>query len=820
MEDGPKDISVIEEIVQTIPRAARDEVYSSLYAYLSRPIQVASGTWSDSDSALDFDYRNGKATSLTSLVFPDVLLEKSAGFICKLKDFALLRASVDLRIQFNATPMQSGRLFCMFSPYQSLVDFGSIIEPTYSLSGVTGYPGVEIDLASANSVVLSIPFCSFRESYNLVTGEGRFGEFNLFPLSPLRLGTVDYTIWASFRNIHLSVPSPISTILLSSSQYVNFLKQLLNERDLMRGDALSILEEVANMPEAQVLEKVVGAVSNVVDTIGSVVNTVTSAASAVVPIASSVLSTAAMFGFSKPSNESATVQTTSKPARSLQHVSASEDVTRLAADPMCSLGGNRDLFGTNSDEMALAFVLSRPNIVETFSMTVDDLEGVSLLDIPITPSYCHLVDGTAAKGLYASTHLSYISNLFAYWNGSLVYNIKLAKTSLHSARIRISYWPFTSSYDADLASNAYSLVMDLRESSEISFPVPYVSSLPWLKTNSYQHDVGTSGRLRISVVNALRNAGDTDSTIDGFVWISAGEDFKLAGYGFNDSAIRATPFSSFGEAPDPPMEVDELPVAQVGEKSIAASNLEQASSMQMLSADSDPEYAVYACIGEHISNLRSLLKRAVFYRRLDSPTTPFSLYHPLDPATTELPAVTDFDVEWRGAGQVGLPEVGQIHPINYLSRIYRFFRGAIRYHFFPTDNPGGFLKTYPRLQAAMNTPINVLPIAHNSVPQVEVPFMQMCSKRLVGFDIRPYASEFSKLSGVATGYTGHFEVFVNVGEDFSFGWLIGAPAVVSYSTPSSGEIVGSFSPVPIRIYGDSSTEYANVTDNSLNVVGA
>lgn len=817
VEDSPKDVAILESIVQTVPRTARDETYSSLYAFLTRPIHVASGTWTDADASLTFNHGEHEDALLQQLTFPDVLLEKSSGFICKLKDYALLRASVDIRIQLNATPMQSGKLWAMFAPFQSDVT-GRWVDTTYNLSGITGYDGIEIDLAAANSVVLTVPFCTFRESYNLVTGQGRFGEFFLWALSPLRLGTVDYTITASFKDLHLSVPSPLSTVLLSTEQFAKFLQKMIKERDTLVGDADDVLMNIAYtpqlpLPQAQILEKVMGGVTNILDTATNVVNTVTHAASAVIPLASTLASSAAMFGFSKPSNESATSLCTSKPARSIHQTSGSEDVVRLSGDPMCSLGGTEDLYTTNVDEMSLAYILKRPNIVDTFTMTVDDTEGSSLIDIPITPSYCKKYGGPSnAKGRYAATQLAYVSNLFAYWTGTLNYVVKFAKTPFHSARIRISYWPFTDSYDSDSLSNAYSIVMELRESSEISFSIPYVSTLPWLQTNSFHHDIGCTGRLRISVLNSLRNAGDTDSTIDGFIWISAGEDFKLTGFGYNASAYAIEPFV---QVPLPTQAV-----AQVGEINISSSNtVQNSSTMSMLRTTSDPAYAIYSCVGEHFVSLRQLLKRAMFWQTITTPHVPFSLDNPLSSDAPMVGTDPDWTVTWPSQfAQVGRTTANSYPVLLYIARLFRFYRGSLRYHFFFSGGHKGYLKLYPQIQPSANPPISITPIGPSSVAQVEVPFMQQASKRVVGYDMSGVSAPLPSLKGVTHGYSGEAEVFLNVGEDFSFGCLIGAPSVMAYPTQDA-EIGGNTEPELVTIANETGNFVAEVNESGqLSVV--
>jgi hypothetical protein len=826
VDDSPKDVAVLESIVESIPKTARDETYSSLYAYLTRPIQVASGTWSDSDSALTFNHTEHVDAILEQLTFPDVLLEKSSGFICKLKDFALLRASVDIRVQINATPMQSGKLWAMFAPYQNEV-LGRWKDTTYNLSGITGYDGIEIDLASANSVVFSLPYSSFRESYNLVTGEGIFGEFFLWALSPLRLGSVDYTITASFRELHLSVPSPLSTVLLSTRQFTSFLEKMIKERDLLVGDANDVLLNIAytpelptileEMPQAQVLEKVLGGVTNIIGKATSVVNTVTQVASSVIPLASSLASAAAMFGFSKPSNESATSLCTSKPARSLHQTSGSEDVVRLTGDPMCSLGGTQDIYTTNQDEMSIAYICGRPNIVDTFLMTVDDTEGSSLIDIPITPSYAKAYAGTAKAGHIACTQIAYVSNLFAYWTGTLNYVVKFSKTPFHSARIRISYWPFTNAYDSDTVSNAYSIIMELRESSEISFSVPYVSTLPWLQTNSYAQDVGCTGRLRISVVNALKNAGDSDSTIDGFIWVSAGEDFKLSGYGLRANKVIAEPFvlTEDPEDPDPPTL---LPQAQIGETNISPTNVAQNSaSMSMLQTVTDPAYTIYSSVGEHFCSLRQLLKRAAFWRTIGTPHVNFTIPHPLDENADMLSSTSSISNTWNGFySQVGGTSKNNLPHISYISRLFRYYRGSLRYHFFFSGGHKGYLKLFPMIEPTFNPPMSILPIGSSSVAQVEVPFAQQCNKRVVGYNMDGKTSKYVTLHGVTHGYSGQMEVFLNVGEDFSFGCLVGAPSVTTY-TAGVPNIDGNTEPELVTITDETGNFTADVNNGALLV---
>lgn len=192
---------------------------------LSRPVLLtdSSSIWSTSSAV---NARPTASVSNSVFSFPDAILNKSPNIVKKIANFAYFRANVKIRIMVNAQAFSQGKLWIWFSPYElaSGTQFSA-----NNLAAKTGYPGVELDVASGVPVEFSIPYCAPQSHYNLVSGEGTMGDLFLTVLSPLTITDASLSVFAWFENIDLQLPTgadrniiPSPYFSLNSELTINF----------------------------------------------------------------------------------------------------------------------------------------------------------------------------------------------------------------------------------------------------------------------------------------------------------------------------------------------------------------------------------------------------------------------------------------------------------------------------------------------------------------------------------------------------------------------------------------------------------------------
>jgi len=172
---------------------------------LSRPVLLtnSSSLWSTAKN------RNEPPTeSLANSVFsfPSAILNRSQNIVKKLEGFTYFRANVKVRVMVNAQAFSQGKLWIWFSPYElaSGTQFAAD-----NLACKTGYPGVELDVASGQPAEFTIPYCAPMSHYCLTSGEGTMGDLFLTVLSPLTISDASLSVFAWFEDIDLQLPTGV-----------------------------------------------------------------------------------------------------------------------------------------------------------------------------------------------------------------------------------------------------------------------------------------------------------------------------------------------------------------------------------------------------------------------------------------------------------------------------------------------------------------------------------------------------------------------------------------------------------------------------------
>lgn len=192
-----------------------------------------------------------------------------------------------------------------------------------------------------------------------------------------------------------------------------------------------------------------------------------------------------------------------------------------------------DLSGRGVDEMQISEVLSRPNIMPlptgtdfaayTRAWKADQAIGAEIVSIDCVPANFVgrvTIDSTACD---VNTQMSYLSQFFGKWRGSLVVGLIPVCTKFHSGRLRVTYNPAAvGTKPTDCLAYSYSNIIDIRDSATWQFEIPFISDKPWKDT------LDSSGQIRILVETPLMASSGALAEIDIMCTIKAGPTFELA----------------------------------------------------------------------------------------------------------------------------------------------------------------------------------------------------------------------------------------------------------------------------------------------------
>lgn len=741
----------------------------SLIDVLSRPVQVAMGTWADTDS---------NNAILQTLSFPQALFDNSVNITDKLNYFAFFRADVCIRVMVNANTFQQGKLLGYFTPFVEYT--GDRINATSFPSSYTTYPYVMNDASVGNSTDLLIPYVAPYSSYRLLDKVGNIGTFYLRVLNKLASGNCSYTVYAWFTNISVDLPSGRENSLTTSASMLTRLKRMFKVDPTNFAKQLDFVAQAAGEAE-QKSSGVVSATLHTVSDIGTALTSVPVLAPVAGPVSwvsKALAGVAEYFGWSKPLDLSNLSKYANLPGYGYTHGTGTDSGVVLATTQDNLIESRGDLFGNNIDEMEISWIVAHKCFVDRFAMSADDVAESELYSFPVTPGWCQFNSPE-----YEPTVTAFVASMFRYWRGSLKYKIQAVKTAYHSGRIRVVYLPVSSSSMVDSQDQAYNWVFDLRNSSEIEFEIPYNNVVEWQRcglTNKLDSTYSL-GTIRVEVLNSLRAPDTVSQEIQFNIWISGGSDLQFAvpeigryvptlttvPTGFVAQVLGSAQDAGFNDMSDKPCMFELNRVERITPCKVA--------------------------IGEMIRNLRLITRR-------------FGLASTVDIGTTST-TVTTLPNYYFGKALASDDVLAdyRITPVDYISWIYKFFRGGVRWKAFfsgaivaggqqravslfgtndreitSSISTGVFDKTWNSAGSFQHrTLTNVNPVLEVTAPfysQVPIrPIQDPLDAASPLLDNTAVLHRIDRANGTASD---SLEIYKGAADDFTFGWLVGPPYLI------------------------------------------
>lgn len=688
-------------------KMAEDSKLHDIHAILQRPVNV-----------LDGEFNN--AFTSVNLKFPDVIFQRSANVVSKLDYFTYFRANVKIKLVFNATPFMSGKYWMFFAPFDAISNRGARLA---TLPNNTGFPGVEIDLASNAPVEIKLPYCAPLSHYNLLDTHSNMGELYIVPINDIQSGTsptvngATFTIFAWFEDIELAMPTSLPVKVPIS------LRSAEEELDWKAQVGSSEEQAVTSGPP---ISGVANTVASAASVVGGALPVLGKWLRPVEWVSRAIGGAAEAIGWNKPTNLDKNCPFVNVPAKGYTNADGIDLSTKLCAMPDNGLTYDGGIFSTDVDEMDIKYVASKSCIFRSsIPWSITSAVGTTL-------HYNAVAPGLATGGAQLDpTTLGFLTSMFRYWRGTIKYRLAVAKTAFHTGRLRITYHPGIygdQSSTGVVNENAYNWILDLSVSSEIEFEIPYIANVPWKEcyvgayndVNAWRQERYSPGSLTVTVLTQLRRASDSVADNCPFnMWISGGDDIAFAIPDFGSYGIAAPTLlaedlqeDSGGEEPQPEWraQVFNLTSKGVEHNEQVVNTASETFPMQHMS----PTMGEELTIGEKITSLRQLIKRFGITSRgkpypyadnlnasrhvLPGPLALDNddyLYNEvqLDPGffgvadgisttsvqTVTLPLFANPDGSYFEVGALAAVHYATRSPLYYISYLYRFFRGGRRY---------------------------------------------------------------------------------------------------------------------------------------------
>jgi hypothetical protein len=491
----------------------------------------------------------------------------------KIVGFKNFRADVNLQVRVNTNPMVCGRIIVgYFTPNQFNRANSGFLTNGYgmfnSLTSMTACPHVEIDLASGESLGFKIPYISPLSHWDMTQIDPSDEDLKDYPTTMIMFvvaytdisvpsGAASLQLFVGLDNVDLSFPTfPTRELLgvqnviaaeliskgMDSSAALQFSKRIPRNTRIEQQGFLSSIIGVA------------GKIANVVSPLTDGIPIIGGVVSAAGKIAEPAAQIASAFGFSKelvncePSPREIIFN------RYAQNVDG-VDTSRVFALSHCNtLKNDAAELVTGQDEMSFAYMFGRSEYFQSFYWDSQlNPAGASLVKFLVDPMICDQDFGIVPyiggniqppADIIVPTHLAYLSHMHYYWRGSLKYTFKFAKTAFHIGRVRIMWLPGDQdpnydpqvTYDVNSPEASYFLqqVVDLRDTNEVVFTVPFSSNRPFntcvgaaFAANTHP-DYSSNGTVLVQALTNLSAPSSVAQKIQCVIEISAGDDFELA----------------------------------------------------------------------------------------------------------------------------------------------------------------------------------------------------------------------------------------------------------------------------------------------------
>lgn len=433
---------------------------STVLRFLQRPQIHTSGYFTSTDVASTFPNNTWE-----SALLPTVISTKLSG----INGF---KGDLVITVKFNASSLQQGYMALAFL-YSGGLAGGSKanwnLMHRFSKYQISQLPVVYGNLSCDTSMTLKVPWKSTFSSYLYSTGTPTFsspGDFFLYPIVPVNATTgplnCPFTMWTHFENITMGTPS---------------IPQMGNRKPIKK-DLLSSEQEGKPVSTTlQTLSDAAGIVSSVPG-LSSVAGPLSWALSAASKVASS-------FGFSKPidiERYNRTVRTIMPYSATYNGTSSSEPLS-LDAQNHVSVG--EEFLGTDIDEMSVDYIKQIPMIYDVLAWNTTDVAGTALFYYSTSPTGFRKTATDAGLSVTCHSPISWIGQSMNLWRGSVILNITIVGTNIHSGRLLFVFSPCDSSMvlqpTPSTSNSQYSFrtELDIRESDSFEITVPYISAKPW-----------------------------------------------------------------------------------------------------------------------------------------------------------------------------------------------------------------------------------------------------------------------------------------------------------------------------------------------------
>jgi hypothetical protein len=440
--------TVMDNVANTLYKPT-SSMNADIAKYLSRPVLIDTLNLAIGASANDNIYP-------WHLFFNHTSIKK------KIDNYAFIRCDLHIKVVVNASPFYYTAIQYSYNPLYLSFNSAFAYGNNDQVVPHSQRPSFNIYPQTCEGGEMILPFLYYKEwlpltSATILEEMGRLSARGLTTLKSANGATgtsIDVQVYAWAENVELSGLT-VALAVQSGSEYG---------------------KGVISKP-ASAIARSTGLLSNI-PVIGPFMTATSIAANAVSNIAS-------LFGYTKVPVLNDTLPYKNLPFHGLAVADVSDATERLCIDSKNELTVNNTCIGdVNADPLLLSDFVQRKSYLTKFSWVASDPTDTLLWNSYVIPAMASVTAGTSQTYING-TPMWVVNNLFRYWRGDIIFDIKIVCSQYHKGRLRVSWDPIGDiAATADSSTEVYTAILDISESTSVSLRVPYCQKTAYLKTPS------------------------------------------------------------------------------------------------------------------------------------------------------------------------------------------------------------------------------------------------------------------------------------------------------------------------------------------------
>lgn len=487
----------------------------SLDSFLSRPVRIYTYTWNEADVV---------GSQLT--INPWALFFNNANIKNKLVNYAWLKCDLKIKVLVNASPFYFGTTLMSYCPLPAFHTTSIVNDAsTRFLVPHSQRPHVWIYPQNNEGGEMTLPFIWPKNWISTLINQDL-----------IDLGSLTFTNAVALDSANGAAGTGVTVSLYAWAENV-----------VLSGPTCGLLQQADEYGK--------GPISSVASAVATAARALTGIpvikpfATATQMGAIAIGSVASSLGYCNTPviEESRPVKPCPLPV--LASTEQGYPVEKLTIDPKNELSIDPKIVGMPSeDELMIASLAQRESFIVSFPWASTVAADGLLFSTAVSP-VMFAMDALASPKVYM-TPLCWLTQMFQFWRGDIIFRFRFIASQYHRGRIRITYDPSGSAAQnvlntVDTQTTCFNEIIDLTKDTNVEVRVPYNQALAWCQTfvptstTQIPYTVGsgtafnhvpaiTNGTLAVRCVTAL-TAPVAASTITCLVSVRGADNFEVAG---------------------------------------------------------------------------------------------------------------------------------------------------------------------------------------------------------------------------------------------------------------------------------------------------